>query len=235
MTWRGLILVMTLGGALGTIAPRSTWGDDRQYVLIFGAQPTPKRIKYSHTWATFVRVIQDDADPSHAQLFAHTISFYPADLEVRPFALTTEPGVNLDLPTTLALMRHNQASTTVWGPFLMRPEVYQRSLEVWSLTASGAVEYRAIDTIRNQFIADCIHSVTAVDPDYGRAHYPLIRVGKAASRYIAHQIVKRTDPERIKPDQTWLIAALGLDQHPIEVILPSQIPQRRGIWCLGRD
>ena len=228
-------LAMILGGLLMGLVPNLAWGDDRQYVLIFGAQPTPKVIKASHTWATFVRVIQDDANPANVQLFAHTISFYPADLDVRPLAARSEPGVNLDLTTTLALMRQNNADTTVWGPFLMRPGVYQRSVEVWSKIESGAIEYRAIDTFRKEVVSDCIHAVTAVDPEYGRGHYPLTRVGKSASRYIARQVVERGNPTRSYPDQPWLIEALGLNQPGVEVILPSQIPQRRGILALGRD
>ncbi len=77
--------------------------------------------------------------------------------------------------------------------------------------------------------------MTAVDPDFGRGHYPLIRTGKSASRYIARQIVKRADPDRVQPDQAWLISALGLDRHPVEVILPSQIPQRRSILAPRGD
>ena len=228
-------LAVVLGGLLLGVAPTPARGGEWQYALIFGAQPSPKRIKYSHTWGTFVRVVQDDANPADVQLFAHTISFYPADLDVRPLAVTPEPGVNLDLNSTLALMRRNNAETTVWGPFLMRPEVYQRSLEVWSRIGSGAIEYRAIDSFRKEVVTDCIHAVTAVDPDYGRGHYPLIRVGKSASRYIARQVVKRIDPDRTLPDQTWLIDALRLNRPSVEVILPSQIPQRRGIFALGRD
>ena len=206
-----------LVGLLGGLEATPAWGDERHYVVIFGAQPSPKVIRYAHTWATFVRVVGDEADPATCQLFAHTISFYPADLDVRPFALRAEPGVNLDLAATLALMRQNRANVTAWGPFLMRPEVYQKSVEVWSQFGSGAIDYRAIDTF-NKDVDDCIHAVTAVDPDYGRGHYPLIRVGKSASRYIAHQVAKSGRPRPpVLPDQTWLIAALGLYR-----------PERRG-------
>ena len=231
-------------GRLGTIlarwllilgAPGSCWGVETHCVFIFGAQPTPKVIKDSHSWATFVRVVGEGSDPASYQVFAHTISFVPATLQVRTLALKPEPGANLDLVGSLAYARTKNASVTAWGPFLMRPEVYQKSLEVWSQISRGAVEYRAIDTLRDTVVADCIHAITAVDPDFGRGHYPLIRTGKSASRYIARQIVKRVDPDRTLPDQTWLIAALGLDRHPIEIILPSQIPQHRGILNLRGD
>lgn len=234
MNRRSTILAVVMVGLCLAFTPARTRGDERHFVLVFGAQPQPKVIKYSHTWATFVRVVDDAAAPGGVQLFAHTLSFYPASLNVRPLALHSEPGANLDLPTTLALMRQNNARTTVWGPFLMRPPVYQKSLEIWAQFSSGAIDYRAIDTFARD-VDDCIHAVTAVDPDYGRGHYPLIRVGKSASRYIARQVVKRIDPDRALPDQTWLIAALGLNRPDIEVILPSAIPQRRSILAPRGD
>ena len=234
MMQRGKMLAVLLIGCWWGSAPGRALGDERHFVLIFGAQPKPKVIRYSHTWATFVRVVDDPAAPGGAQLFAHTLSFYPATLDVRPLALRAEPGVNLDLDTTLALMRQNNAGVTAWGPFPMRPQVYQKSVEVWTQFSSGIVDYRAIDTF-NRNVDDCIHAVTAVDPDYGRGHYPLTRVGKSASRYIARQVVKRIDPDRQMPDQAWLIAALGLDRPEVEVILPSQLPIRRGILAPRGD
>ena len=224
------LLILALG-----LLPGFCRGDDRHYVFIFGSQPTPKVVKDSHSWATFIRVIGEGTDPAGHQVFAHTISFVPTTLDVRTLALKAEPGTNLDLEGSFAYARTQNASVTAWGPFLIRPDVYQKSLEVWSMFSSGTVEYRAIDTLRDSVISDCIHAITAVDPDFGRGHYPLIRTGKSASRYIARQIVKRADPDRNLPDQTWLIAAVGLDRFPVELILPSQIPQRRGILNFRGD
>lgn len=232
---RGAALILGLFALLGGAAPGRAAADERCYVVIFGAQPTPKIIRDSHTWATFVRTVGEGPDPAGYQVFAHTISFVPASLRVRTLALDPEPGINLDLEGSLAYCRDRGAAVTAWGPFLIRPQVYQRSLEVYSLVGSGAVRYRAIDTLTNQFVADCIHAVTAVDPKFGRGHYPLIRTGKAASRYIAGQIATRTDPEILNPDQPWILAALGLDRHPVEVILPSQVHRRRGILAPRPD
>ena len=224
------VLVMVLGWVTGPAV-----GAERYYVLIFGAQPSPKIIKDSHTWATFIRVVGEGADPAGYQVIAHTISIVPATLRVRTLALDAEPGRNLNLEETLAYARDRAANVTAWGPFLIRPDVYQKSLEVWALVSSGAVRYRAIDSICNVFISDCIHAVSAVDPKFGREHYPLIRTGKSASRYIARQIVKRIDPNRVEPDEAWLITALGLDRHPVEIIFPNQIPQRRSILAPRGD
>ena len=219
-------------------APAAAVASERNYVLVFGAQSSFTKIKEKHTWATFVRVVGEGPDPAGYQLFAHTISLVPADMEVRVFAAKPEPSLNLDLAGSLAYARSKGADTTAWGPIPIRPYVYARSLEVWNLMQSGAVEYRAIDTLRDSLISDCIHAVTAVDPRFGRGHYPLIRTGKSASRYIARQVVKRSDveqrdPDAPEPDQTWIAASLGLYQAGVTVVPPSQISRNPVAFAIG--
>ena len=226
MARRGAALTLGLIALLWGGSPARSAAEERHYVVIFGAQPSPKVVRNSHTWATFIRAVGEGPDPAGYQVFAHTISFVPASLRVRTLALDAEPGLNLDLDGSFAYARDHGASVTAWGPFLIRPDVYRRSLEVYAAVSGGAVRYRAIDTLANEFVADCIHAVTAVDPYFGRGHYPLIRTGKSASRYIAGQVATRNDPDRERPDETWPLAAIGLGRHPVEVILPSQVRRR---------
>src|SRR4051794_29572451 len=47
---------------------------ERYYALIFGSQSSPKRLKYTHTWATFVRVVGEGNDPNGYQIYQHSIS-----------------------------------------------------------------------------------------------------------------------------------------------------------------
>ena len=104
--------------------------------------------------------------------------------------------MNLDLYQTLDAVYHDREHVTMWGPFRILPQVYERSLRVKAILDSGRAEYRAISTPRNLLISDCIHAVAAVDPIFGRGHYPLIRIGKPASRY--HRPPGH-DPERLRP------------------------------------
>ena len=106
----------------------------------------------------------------------------------------------------------------MWGPFLIRKEVYDKSLFVLQVIASGEAQYRAISTPRNLLISDCIHAVAAVDPEFGREHYTLIRIGKPASRFIARQIMTRSPFDQWLLDNSWLIPRLGLDRYPIEFV-----------------
>jgi hypothetical protein len=226
----------TLGWAavffvVSALSPGRARGEERHYVMIFGSQSSPKLLRYTHTWATFIRVVGEGDDPNGYQVYQHTISWLPATLDVRVFRPWPEPGVNLDLYATLDAVSRNGEGVTMWGPFEMRQEVYERSLRVKAILDSGVAQYRAIDSPRDLLISDCIHAVAAVDPDFGRGHYPLIRIGKPASRYIARQVMMRSRIDQYQVCAWWLIPRLGLDRYPIEVVPPQQIPKRGCALC----
>jgi hypothetical protein len=113
---------------------------------------------------------------------------------------------------------------------MARP-VYERSLRVKANLDSGAAEYRAISTPGNLLVSDCIHAVAAVDPVFGRGHYPLIRIGKPASRYIARQVMTRSVFDQYQTQAVWLVPRLGLNRYPIEVIPPQLIPKENCLLC----
>jgi hypothetical protein len=217
--------------ALAVSVAGSAHGDEHYYTIVFGSQSKPKLLTYTHTWATFIRVIGDGEDPNGYEVYQHTISWLPASLDVRTWALLPERGVNLDLYATLDVVAKKNEHVAMWGPFEILPQVYQRSLMVKAVLDSGAAQYRAISTPRNILISDCIHAVAAVDPIFGRGHYPLIRIGKPASRFIARQGMLRSDFDQYQTHAMWLVPRLGLDRYPIEVIPPQHIPKRNCFLC----
>jgi hypothetical protein len=206
-------------------------GDEFYYVMIFGSQSKPKLLRYTHTWATFIRAVGEGPDASNYSLYQHTISWLPQSLEVRVWSPFPEPGVNLDLKQTLETVYRNGEDVTMWGPFRIHQLVYDRSLWVKGILDSGAAEYRAISTAQNLLISDCIHAVAAIDPVFGRGHYPLIRIGKPASRFLARQVMTRSVFDQWQGDNSWLIPRLGLDRYPIEFVLPQQIPKQNCFLC----
>ncbi len=117
------------------------------------------------------------------------------------------------------------------GAFPDTQVVYERSLGVERILERDAAEYRAISMPRNLLVSDCIHAVAAIDPVFGRGHYPLVRVGQPASRYVARQVMTRSVFDQWEGDNSWLIPRLGLDRYPIEVVLPQQIPKRSCFLC----
>lgn len=213
----GFLLAFSAGGASA---------GEFYYVMIFGSQGHPKQLRYTHTWATFVKAVGEGADPNAYALEANTISWLPETLDVKVWRLRPEPGTNLDLDQTLAAVYSRNEHVTMWGPFRVQKAIYERSLAVRGILDNDTAQYRAISGPGNLLISDCIHAVAAVDPLFGRGHYPLIRIGKPASRYIAREAARRTVFDPSATDNRWLIPRFGLDRYPIEVVSPAEIPRR---------
>ncbi|WP_152049408.1 hypothetical protein [Tautonia marina] len=223
-----LLALLLCGGASQADA------DEQFYVLIFGSQSRPKLLRYTHTWATFVRAEGEGPDPAGWQIQHHTISWLPATLDVKVWNPRPEPGINLDLYETIATVRGSNQRITAWGPFLINRNVYERSLRVKQILESGEAQYRAISTPANLLISDCIHAVAACDSVFGREHYPLIRIGKPASRFIAREVMTRSPFDQATYDHSWLIDRIGLD-HQVKVVPPRQIPKRSCFLCRCPD
>jgi hypothetical protein len=224
------VAFMVLAGML-SISTSRAMSAEFYYVLIFGSQSSPKLLRYTHTWATFVKATGEGSDPAGYTLEAHTISWLPATLDVRVWAARPETGVNLPLEQSLQAVYARGENVNLWGPFQIGPQVWNRSLEIRQILESGTVQYRAISGPMNLLISDCIHAVAAVDPEFGRGHYPLIRIGKPASRYAARQLKLRGQYDNTSVDHSWLIPRLGLQQYPINVISPAEIPDRPCALC----
>jgi hypothetical protein len=223
----GIVLAFCLVG--------SAAAEEYHFFLVFGSQSQPKRLKYTHTWATFVRAVGEGPDLNTYRLELNTISWLPRSLEVKVLSPWPEPGVNLDLYQTMQAMSANGESITMWGPFVCRKELYDRAVFVRGVLEGGAAQYRAISTPRNLLISDCIHAVAAVDPEMGRGHYPLIRIGKPASRYIAREVMQRSRFDQYQFDASWLVPRLGLDPSRIDVVPPRSIPKAPCGLCTHGD
>ena len=209
----------------------SATAGEAYYVLIFGSQTSPKQLKYTHTWATFVHTVGEGTDPNGYFVEHLTISWLPATLKVKVLTLKPETGVNLDLEQSIRAMLANKENITMWGPFVTSPMLYERAARQVYKLESGSEQYRAWDGPFNLDISDCIHAVADIDPDFGRTHYPLIRIGKPASRFIARSFVSRFSEVKKTQDNAWLVARLGIDRYPIEVIAAietSYLPFGRG-------
>ncbi|VTU00605.1 Uncharacterized protein OS=Planctomyces brasiliensis (strain ATCC 49424 / DSM 5305 / JCM 21570 / NBRC 103401 / IFAM 1448) GN=Plabr_4392 PE=4 SV=1 [Gemmataceae bacterium] len=206
---------LTPAQLLATPAPPN----ERYFILVFGSQSRPKVPKYTHSWATVVKVT--DLGPGVAPAIEQsTISWMPATLDIRPNNFRVEPGVNLDLHTSIREMLKHDERVAMWGPFEIWHGAYQRFMTQKAFIDSGAIGYQCIDSLgeaaRTGNGSDCIHAITDMDPFYSRSRYPLSFFGIGASRHAVRQILSRGAV--IDPDRTHdcLIPLLGLDQYPIE-------------------
>ena len=197
---------------------RQAKAGDFFYMMIFGSQSDPKQLRFSHTFATFVRATGEGTDPSTYALTWHTISWLPRNLDVRLRRFTPEPGINADLDSTMRIVMKDGEKVTMWGPYITSPQIYNRSIEVLNKLNSGKELYRAIDGPLNNNVSDCIHAVGDVDPQFGRRRYVLDKVGKPASAFVASQLIKRSHYDQSQFENNWIIPRLGLHQYPIEYV-----------------
>lgn len=227
----GLVMLMTPAGCASTsVRPPSPARDmpleetlvpappnERYYIMVFGSQQAVRVPRFTHTWVTLVKVTRnrDCVDSIEAQ----TISWMPASLVIRPYSLTTEPGINLGLHETIAEVQKHHECVSLWGPYETWSGLWKRFVIQKEFLETGALAYQCSDSFgeaaRQANACNCFHAVTDMDPLYDRRQYPLFFFGNAASRNIVRQICER--PVLVHPRQThdWLIGALGLDQYSI--------------------
>ncbi len=199
--------------ALWPAAAPAARAADFYYVLVFGSQTARPCPRYSHTFATFVKATGEGPCAGAYALESHTISWLPADLEVRPAALLPEPGRNLDLWETLRWAAVTGQRVSLWGPFRVDRELYDRALGQIACLESGEVRFKAVDSgWCSGRVSNCIHAVSAVadghhllvlSPGFGEpASY---RVGLGLRPWIL-------DPCR---RHDWVAARLGLGGWPL--------------------
>jgi len=193
--------------------------NERYFLMVFGSQSKPKVAKYTHSWATVVKVT--DMGPGVAPAIEpQTISWMPATLDIQSRSFRVEPGVNLDLHTSITEMLKHDEKIVMWGPYEIWHGAHHRFVTQKEFIDSGAIGYQCVDSIgeaaRTGRGCDCIHAITDMDPLYSRGRYPLAYFGVSASRHAVRQIMSRGAV--IDPDKThdWLIPALCLDKYPLE-------------------
>src|SRR5262249_32089106 len=119
---------------------------ERYFILVFGSQSTPKWPKYTHSWATVVKVTGCDG-PGAPAVEEHTISWMPAALVIRPWSCRVEPGANLALHVTIEEMLRHGERVSVWGPYEVRPGLAYRFGVQKAFMESGRVGYQCIDSV----------------------------------------------------------------------------------------
>ncbi len=183
---------------------------ERYFLLLFGSESVPKRAVLTHTWGTVVRV-----PSAGGPVEAHTISWMPRTLVIRPFHLDVEPGVNLDLAATMRLVTGLGERVTLYGPYEIPARVYRRVVVQKAFLEGGTVGYQGFDLIgeagRRGNGSNCIHAVTDVDPELGRGGYLLSGNGSRAGDFIRDRMTRRGIVGDPTPANDWLLPALGLD------------------------
>jgi hypothetical protein len=204
--WRCLLALAALA-----VAP-AVRADEFYYLMVFGSQFSPVSVKYSHTFAVFVRATGQGRCSSAYTLEAHTISWYPASLDLRPAALLPECGRNLDLYSSLRVVHATGQHVSVWGPYRIHRELYEGALGQIAYLESGQMGYKTIDTgFAADRVSNCIHAVTDL------AGVPWVRVfspgfGEVASGFVV-RLLRPWIIDGTRHD--WVASRLGLDAYPL--------------------
>jgi len=189
--------------------------DEKYYLIVFGSQrPIINQPAHTHTWATFIRVVDNPAKPGSAKVEPYTISWLPATLIIRPMALRPEPGVNLELHRTVNFVLDDCQCVMMWGPYEIEKCFFDRVAAKKASLESGEVRYKANDTGRDSArVSNCIHAVADISQG------PRLRIGQPGLGHSASYFVALTFRPFIIDDQTthdWLLDALALRDYPIE-------------------
>jgi hypothetical protein len=200
-------------GVLAPALAHSARAEEFHYLMVFGSQRVPPRPKYAHTFATFVRATGTGPCAENYSLEVHTISWVPRTLDIRVGALLPECGVNLDLDATLRWALATDQRVSLWGPYQIDQDLYERALAQISLLESGRVRYKALDFgYRTASVSNCIHAVSSLAQGY-RPHAATLFFGEAASYLVLCRLAPWViDCSRTHP---WVSSRLGLDQYPL--------------------
>lgn len=204
---------------------------DRYFAFVFSSQAAPKLPRFTHIWATVVKVSKAELPPDQWSFQVDTISWFPATLKVHTLRVRPEPGVNLTLQDTLAQVQKQHQHVGVWGPFEVPEFMYCEFMTQKARLESGQILYQAIDSLRcPENVSDCIHSLTDMDRQNGRRAYPLNRFGDDAAAGFVRVIRERG--QCISPSESIEFAYQALNISCYAITRRNCEPAKHGL--LGR-
>ena len=191
---------------------RAQESNETYYMTIFSAQAESRDPRLTHSFATFVKAtgIGDSAKDYRTE--SHTISWMPQSLNIVLLRLRPEPGTNLDLASSLRWAESRNCRVSMWGPYQIDKELYDRAIKQEARLKSGRVLYKAIDRkFRPGMASNCIHAVSDLDTERG-----LLRSGQGRGDEASYQVAQHLRRWIIDPGQThaWVASRL-LNDHPV--------------------
>jgi hypothetical protein len=187
-------------------------GLDRFFLFVFASQSVPKVPRYTHTWAVMVY------QRAGTVVDVSTISWMPADLQIKPLRFLVEPGVNESCRGVIQrILDESRERISVWGPYEAHPILYERFQAQKSFLESGALGYQCIDCVGEARIrrnaGNCVH---ALKPLHGFAWGDLLEQdGDAAGEFVARSLVRDGLAFPGPHESEWLMAGLGIQSLPL--------------------
>lgn len=212
--YKQIITVFFFG--LMITSPVSAELNNRHFMIVYGFQDAINTPRNSHTFATFLESSWSESTGDFTGIQVHTISWYPASMEIRIFRLLPEAGVNLELAETLNLAASLGVSVIRWGPVEISEDLYHTALRQIDFLQSGAVDYIAEDSLRRNAAYsrepggafNCIHAVS----DIGG----FLRTGVSRGFEATHLVFEFLNPSFVpSPDSNeWVAKQIGVTDIP---------------------
>ncbi len=192
----------------------SPTGPPHYYFTLFGGASVPFRHRTAHTWVTFAKVTPTGDGTVIVE--PKTISWLPADADVRPHRLRPVEGHNFTLDETFAIMARHNSQVSMWGPFEIDAGRYEALAAQAGFLESGAVRYRTLDSLgRSRTIEHCVHAFTHADPVLQSRIQPVLRVGEPGTSRLALMYERSGAFITGPPTNDWAIPAIGANQYPV--------------------
>jgi hypothetical protein len=217
--WRisivGLVMIMMVRAPLLAREP-----DEAYYMAVFSAQVVSNDPGLTHSFATFVKATAAAHPPPGYQTEVVTISWMPQSLTILVLQPDPEPGTNLDLQSSLRWAQSRNCRVSMWGPYKIHKELYDRAVRQESHLKSGRVQYKTIDRhFRPGVASNCIHAVSDLD-----LHNGFLDSGQSSGDAASRQIVQHLDRWIIDrgPSHAWVASRLGLRVDAVSPRDPEQ-------------
>jgi hypothetical protein len=215
-TERGIWCLLCAALALLPAVSR-TGAAEACYLVIYSFQNQPSnKTDLAHSFASFVRVSSDGPtlDTEHCRFEHFTISWLPASLTVKCKKFRSEPGVNLDLPSSLKWGYERGLCLSYWGPYEIQKCLYDDALTKKAELDSGCLRYKAIDAAcRTAEVSNCIHTLTDLVLRTADRRLCTPCWGDPASYFVAQACASRMiDPNRT---HAWVLRRLGIADEPM--------------------
>jgi hypothetical protein len=213
-----LLAHVTLFAASGPLRAREP--SVSYFMAVFAAQVDSNDPSLTHSFATFIRATAPSDSAKDVRVDVHTISWMPQSLNILLLQTSPEPGANLDLKTSLRWAESRNCRVSMWGPYKIEKELFDRAVAQELRLKSGRVQYKAVDRhFRPGVASNCIHAVSDLDNRNG-----LMDSGQLSGDAASRQIVQHLDHWIVDHGQSnaWMARRLGLKVDSVNPRDPEQ-------------
>lgn len=179
--------------------------------MLFSVEGPGNAARDAHTFASFIRVPDEEDDEDGLLIETTTISWMPTSLNI---ALLRRPeaGRNLTLEESLRLAQDRNGMISAWGPFEIKKDLYDRGIAQAGRLNRGEIAYKALDTrFRPDMATNCFHAISDIAPG------PMLDTGGTWGATVTRMVAGHLAPWFVEPKagNRWLIHSLGLERYKI--------------------